>query len=208
MRILDCFTPQTKQYEGRLVSEIATAEGKEPFDALLDIVIADGLLTSFTPARPPDSEADWEARAQVFRDPRAVIGASDAGAHLDLLATFNFSTVLLAEAVRKQRVLELEEAVRLITQVPAELYGLRRRGTLAVGSAADVVVFDEATIDTQTVSTRVDLPAGIGRLYAEADGIGHVIVNGVEIARHGVFTEHRPGTLLRSGRDTYNPSLN
>jgi N-acyl-D-aspartate/D-glutamate deacylase len=96
----------------------------------------------------------------------------------------------------------LEEAVHLLTDVQARLYGIRDRGRLAEGGHADVVVFDEDRVGPGPVHTRHDLPAGAGRLYAEAEGIEHVLVNGTEIVRGGELTGERPGALLRSGRDT------
>ena len=96
----------------------------------------------------------------------------------------------------------MEEAVRLLTDVPAKLYGLEGRGRLAEGAIADVVVFDPATVASGPVYTRHDLPGGAGRLYADAIGIEHVIVNGVEIVRGGKHTGALPGTILHSGRDT------
>jgi N-acyl-D-aspartate/D-glutamate deacylase len=199
--IRDCIAPELRRYEGRTVADIAAEEGKEPFDALCDIVVADDLLTGFGfPDR--ETEADWDARVEVWRDDRAIVGASDAGAHLDFLDTFNYSTTLLANAVRKRPLVPVEEAVRLLTDVPARLYGLRGRGRLARGWRADVTVFDPATVDPGKVEARVDLPGGAFRLYSEAEGVHHVLVNGVEIARGGVFTDARPGTVLRSGRDT------
>jgi N-acyl-D-aspartate/D-glutamate deacylase len=202
MLILETFTADTKRYEGRTVGDIAAEEGKEPFDALLDIVCTDELRTSFcrTPYQP--TRADWEARAQVWRDPRAVVGASDAGAHLDMIDTFNYATVLLQHGVREQGLLSVEEGVRLLTDVPARLYGLRGRGRLAPGACADVVAFDLDRVGTGPTVTRVDLPGGAGRLYAEATGVEHVLVNGTEIATAGRFGEARPGRILRSGRDT------
>jgi N-acyl-D-aspartate/D-glutamate deacylase len=205
--IVEAFTDTTKRYEGRRIDDIAGEEAKSPFDALVDIVVADGLRTSFCSAQGSDSDADWAARAELMRDPRVVVGASDAGAHLDMLATFSFATDLLAYAVRQRGLLGLEEAVRLLTSVPAGLYGLRDRGTLVEGAWADVVVFDEATIGPEEVRTRFDLPGGTGRLYAGANGIATVLVNGTPLVDHGEFTGELPGTLLRAGRDTATPAL-
>jgi N-acyl-D-aspartate/D-glutamate deacylase len=205
--LVETFAPESKRYEGRLVADIAAEQGKEPFDALLDIVCADDLLTSFTNAPYEPTAEDWRARAQVWTDPRAVVGASDAGAHLDMLDTFNFATVLLEHGVRRQQVLSLEEGVRQLTSVPADLYGLSDRGRLVPGAIADVVVFDEATIASRPTETRADLPGGAARLYAEADGIDRVLVGGREIAVDGHFTDDLPGRMLRSGRDTKNPAL-
>ena len=85
-----CSPPRIKQYDGREVGEIAATEGKEPWDVVCDIAVADDLRTIFTPPdRGPDDES-WKRRVEVWRDPRAIVGASDAGAHLDFLATFNY----------------------------------------------------------------------------------------------------------------------
>jgi N-acyl-D-aspartate/D-glutamate deacylase len=205
--IVETFTPETKRYEGRIVADIAAEEGKDPFDALLDIVCADGLRTSFCNLAIPDTDEDWAARASIWRDPRAVVGASDAGAHLDMLTTFSFSTTLLQEGVRQHSLLTLEEAVRLLTDVPAHLYGLRDRGRLTEGAWADIVIFDEATVGRGPVYTSEDLPAGAARLCSDALGIGHVLVNGEEIVANGELTGAIPGILLRSGRDTATPAL-
>jgi N-acyl-D-aspartate/D-glutamate deacylase len=124
-----------------------------------------------------------------------------------MLDTFNFATVLLEHGVRRQQVLSLEEGVRQLTSVPADLYGLSDRGRLVPGAVADVVVFDEATIGSRQTETRADLPGGAARLYAEADGIDRVLVGGREIAIDGKFTGDRPGRMLRSGRDTKTPAL-
>jgi N-acyl-D-aspartate/D-glutamate deacylase len=205
--IAETFAPQNKGFEGRTVGQIADEQGKDPFDALADIVCADELRTLFTSSPPVETAEDWQARAQVWRDPRAVIGASDAGAHLDFLGTFNYTTTLLQEGVREHQAITLEEAVRLLTDVPARLYGLRDRGRLAEGCLADVVVFDETTVGSSPLAMRTDLPGDASRLYASATGIKHVLVNGTQIVEGDAFTDARPGTLLRSGRDTVTPAI-
>jgi N-acyl-D-aspartate/D-glutamate deacylase len=200
--INECMTPDTRKYEGRRVADIAADEDKDPFDALLDIVVADDLMTGFGFPPAGDRDEDWQARLAVWRDERAIVGASDAGAHLDFLATFNYATALLGKAVRQRRLLPIEEAVRMLTDVPARLYGLRDRGRLAPGWCADVVVLDPDEIEPGEVRMRFDLPGGAPRLFSEPSGIDHVLVNGTEIVDHGEFSDARPGTLLRSGRDT------
>jgi N-acyl-D-aspartate/D-glutamate deacylase len=205
--IVETVTPENKRYEGRTVGEIAAEEGKAPFDALLDIVVADGLATLFTNELHEDTSEDWDARREVFRHPGAVVGASDAGAHLDMTAIYSYPTVMLQEIVRENKVIPLEEAVHLLTDVPAQLYGLRGRGRVTPGGYADIVIFDEDTVGATPPVTRYDLPGGAARLYSEAVGISRVLVNGQEILQNGVFTESRPGTILRSGRDTYTPAL-
>ena len=204
---LETFAPENAGYAGRTVGDVAAERGQSPFDALCDIAVADDLRTAFSTPEFGNDRADWEARVAVWRDDRAVIGASDAGAHLDLLATFNYTTTTLAKAVREHEVLPLEEAVHLLTDVPARLYGLRDRGRVTTGGHADLIVFDPATVGPGPVVTRTDLPTGAARVYGDAEGIDQVIVNGTVIVEHGAFTDARPGTLLRSGRDTETPVL-
>jgi N-acyl-D-aspartate/D-glutamate deacylase len=119
-----------------------------------------------------------------------------------MLDTFATTTQVLGDAVRTHGVLGLEAAVRQLTDVPARLYGLRERGRLAQGWHADIAVFDEREVGCGPTYTRRDLPADAARLYADARGIAHVLVNGVEIVRGAEGTGARPGTVLRSGRDT------
>jgi len=135
------------------------------------------------------------------------LGGTDAGAHLDLLATFNATTSMLGNGIRDRNLMPWEEAINLITDAPAQLYGLKKRGRLAEDYHADVVVLDPETVGPRETEIRHDLPGGAWRLYGEADGIDHVLVNGEEIVDHGTFTAARPGTILRSGRDTTGTDL-
>ena len=114
------------------MGSIAAERGQEPFDALVDIVLADGLRTGLRPPIP-ESEADWELRAKVWQDPRTVVGGSDAGAHLDMMCGAVYSTSMLGDGVRKRGLLSWEAAIRELTEVPARLYGLRDRGRVDIG---------------------------------------------------------------------------
>ncbi len=201
MRIVDTVAPENKKYAGETVGKIAAEQGKDPFDALLDIVIADDLATVLSPPMAGGDSDSWRMRAAVWRDPRAVVGASDAGAHLDMLSTFTYATSML-RGVREHDLMPLEEAVHLLTDVQARLYGIRDRGRIEEGWNADLVLFDESRVGPGPVHTRMDLPAGAGRLYAEAEGIEHVLVNGVEVVTGTSLTGELAGTVLRSGRDT------
>ena len=138
----------------------------------------------------------------MLRDPRVVLGASDAGAHMDMMVGADFPTSCLGELVREKGVFTLEELVHQFTEVPARLYGLRDRGTLTEGAWADIVVLDPDKVEAGPPHTIRDLPAGAPRLVTESAGIHRVLVAGTEIAVDGEITDARPGHLIRSGRDT------
>jgi N-acyl-D-aspartate/D-glutamate deacylase len=203
MKIAEVFTPENKPYEGRLIGEIAAEETRDPFDVFVEVTIADGLRTSFMPQLPPEDLELFRERAKIWLDDRTVIGASDAGAHLDMIDTFGAPTALLELGVRRYGVFSLEQAVHQLTAKPAELFGLRERGELREGWHADIVIFDPDKIAQGEVHTRDDLPGGCGRLYAEAHGIHNVIVNGREIIRDGVYLGTPAGVIIRPGLDTY-----
>ena len=205
--VLETFSDIWKPYEGRIIGDIARECGREPWDVLCDIVIADDLRTVIANQDRGQDDATWARRVEVWRDHRAVVGASDAGAHLDMIDSFSYSTTLIARAVRERQLLPLEEAVHYLTGAPAELYGLHERGRLAEGRCADLQVFDPATIGPGPVAMRFDLPGGAGRVYGEAVGVHHVLVNGVPCVEHGELLAARPGRLLRSGTDTHTVSV-
>jgi N-acyl-D-aspartate/D-glutamate deacylase len=207
-RVVSTKSEQNKPYEGRLVGEIAAADGRAPLDAMLAIAVEDGLKTIFSPNYGGHERSCFELRGALWADDRTLIGGSDAGAHLDQIDTFAFSTELLQNGVRTHRVIGLEQAVHAITQRPARYFGLVDRGVIAERAHADVVVFDPATVGRGPTYMRYDLPGGRDfRLYADAIGISNVLVNGVEIVRDGEHTGALPGAVLRSGRDTRTPRL-
>jgi N-acyl-D-aspartate/D-glutamate deacylase len=197
LSVLDTYTDDTRCYEGRRLGDLARELGRDVFDVLCDLGVAD-IRTGFSRAPIGDDPTSWSLRLQTWKDPRVVIGASDAGAHVDMLSTFDYAVALLALA-REREALPLEEVVRLLTGVPAALYGIGDRGRVVDGAHADLVVFDPATVGPGRVSWRNDLPGGAGRLFSQPSGIDSVFVNGTEIVAGGELTGERAGQLLRPG---------
>jgi N-acyl-D-aspartate/D-glutamate deacylase len=207
LSIGETFSEENKDIVGRRVGDVAKERGVDPFTAFLDIAVADELRTYFILPRIGVDERTWDLRKRVWRDPRVILGASDAGAHLDMLCNARYSTSLLGEAVREHQVIPLTEAVHYLTDVPARFYGIKDRGCLAEGYWGDLVIFDPDRIKSGPINTRHDLPGGASRLYSEPVGIESVIVNGAEVIKNNVFTGALPGRVFRSGVDTETVSL-
>jgi len=188
--------PALKPLEGKTVGEIADARGKDANDTFFDIAVDDNLNVKFV---VPRANTDHAGIGRLLKDSRTMIGLSDAGAHLDMLCESGYTTYMLGHWVREEKALTLEHAVKRLTSEPADFFGLKGRGRLQVGAAADICIFDEAKINSPLRPTPVkDLPAGGSRLYCKAEGISRVIVNGETIYRDGQATKARPGKVLRS----------
>src|SRR5581483_820516 len=189
-------TAEGRRYQDRSVAEIAAERGVPPLDAFCDLVLAEDLATQWGAVI---LNGDEEAVAALLRDPAGLLALSDAGAHVDTLCDQGFTTYLLGHWVRERGALALEEAVRLVTSVPADRYGLRGRGRIAPGMAADLVVFDPARVATRPTELVHDLPGGERRLVQRAEGIVNVFVGGAPVVADGAPTDHRPGRVLRGG---------
>jgi len=198
----DTYAPENEGCAFRAVAEIAAERGTEPFDTLLDIVLADDLRTVLWPNTDDGDENTWTMRAAIWSDPRAMVGGSDAGAHLDRMCGSNYPTAFLGDCLRGRKLVPVEQAVHMMTAQPAALFGLRERGLVREGFAADLLVFDPATVGSEPARLVHDLPGDTPRLYAGSHGVVRVLVNGVETVRDGAPTGALPGTLLRSGRHT------
>ena len=198
----DTYSGANEGLKGRTVADVATERGTAPFATLLDIVIADDLRTILWPIAPDGDPASWDLRKTVWEDDRAMLGGSDAGAHLDRMCGAPYTTRFVGDMLRGRQLVSIEEAVRMITSDPANLFGLRDRGVLAPGAWADLAIFDPATVGAGPATLVADLPGGSARLTSDALGVEHVFVNGVETVTHNAVTGAIPGTLLRSGRDT------
>ncbi len=206
-RIGDTVAPENKKYEGRRVDDIARERGVDPWDALVDIEVADEYRTVLWPVPMADTTEDWKRRSELWEHDDVVLGGSDAGAHLDRMLGSPYPTRFLADAMHGRKLISLERAVHLMTDVPARLYGLKDRGRLTPGALADVVVFDPETVSSGPARRVYDLPGQSLRLTAPSTGIRNVLVNGVETIVDGEPTGALPGTVLRSGRDTETVAL-
>ena len=141
-QIGDTYSAANDGLKGRVVADLAERENRGTFDTLLDIVINDDLQTILWPL-PSDSDLkSWQMRAEAWEHPLVLIGGSDAGAHLDRMCGAPYTTSFLADTLRGRQLISLERCVQLMTQAPAQLFGLRERGELREGNHADVVMFD------------------------------------------------------------------
>ena len=178
------------RFVGRTVGEVAAALGKDPVDAFFDLALADDLKTRFTVAI---MNTDAAAVAEIFTHPIALIGLADAGAHLTLFCEAGQTSRLLGHWVRERKALSLEEAVRRITSMPADVFGFADRGRLRPGLAADLVIFDAGTIAAGEPELVHDLPDGGPRLVQRASGIAWSFVNGGAVIRDGKLPDS-PGS--------------
>jgi N-acyl-D-aspartate/D-glutamate deacylase len=178
------------------VAQIARERGTDGVDALLDVTLEDDLDNEFT-------VQSWNTRvermAELLNDRSVLLGLGDGGAHLDMLCDSGYPTYVLGTWVRERKVLSLEEAVRRMTSDPADFYGIRDRGRLAPGLAADVAVFSEQDVSSGGRPERLfDLPGGGKRMVMRSKGIEYTLVNGEVAWERGALTGAASGKVLRS----------
>jgi N-acyl-D-aspartate/D-glutamate deacylase len=189
-------SPALKPFEGRTVAEIAAAQGKDGVDALLDITLADDLECELTMS---SYNTRIDRMTEILNNRDILLGLGDGGAHLDMLCDSGYPTYVLGTWVRDRKVLTLDEGIRRMTSDPADFYGIRDRGRLAPGMAADIAIFDPATVGSAgRPERRYDLPGGAKRMVMRSRGIEYTIVNGVVTWEKGTLTGACAGTVLRS----------
>jgi N-acyl-D-aspartate/D-glutamate deacylase len=161
---------------------------------MIDLALARDLDLFFL---QPLANEDQDYALELMRHPRAVTTFSDSGAHVSQLMDSSLQTHLLSHWVRRKQAFTLEQAVRMLTLVPATLWGFSDRGLVREGFAADLVVFDPDTIAAEMPEVVDDLPAGARRLVQRTRGIAATVVNGEVLLRDGKHTGALPGRLLR-----------
>jgi len=189
--VLDVLDSTLRSFEGRRISDIARREGKDPYDVLFDLVVADhaGTGAAFFLMSEEDVEA---AIAAPWVGVGSDFGATapDGPLHMRRVHPRAYGTFprILGRYVRDEHVLSLETAIRKMTGVAAERMGLVRRGILRPGYFADVTVFDPRTVADR---------ATFEDPHRLAVGIRYVMVNGVLTLDDGRLTDARPGRALR-----------
>ncbi|MEU5034028.1 D-aminoacylase [Streptomyces rubiginosohelvolus] len=198
----DTYSAANEGLSGRVVNDIAAERGQDAFHCLVEICAADDLRTVLWPM-PTDNDPDsWALRQRTWEHEDVMLGGSDAGAHLDRMCGAPYTTRFLGDCLRGRKLVPLTAAVKMLTDDPARLFGLRERGRIEEGFHADLVLFDPERIDAGPATLVHDLPGDSPRLDSKAIGIVSVRVNGVETLRDDKVTGAVPGTVLRSGRDT------
>ncbi|MCO8306342.1 amidohydrolase family protein, partial [Streptomyces sp. RKCA744] len=176
--------------------------GQDALHCLVEICAADDLRTVLWPMPTDNDPASWELRRRTWEHEDVLLGGSDAGAHLDRMCGAPYTTRFIGDCLRGRKLVGLERAVRMLTDDPARLLGLRERGRIAEGYHADLVLFDPERIDAGQARLVHDLPGDSPRLDSRATGIVSVRVGGTETVRDDEITGAIPGRVLRSGRDT------
>jgi N-acyl-D-aspartate/D-glutamate deacylase len=187
---------ELKHLEGKTVADIAAERGVDGVDALLDLTLADDLENEFT---MQSFNTRVDRMTEILRNRDMLLGLGDGGAHLDMLCDSGYPTYVLGTWVRERGVLTLEEGVRRMTSDPADFFGIRDRGRVAPGMAADIAIFDPATVASGGRPERLyDLPGGAKRMVMRSRGIEYTIVNGAVTWERGALTGAAAGQVLRS----------
>jgi len=195
--------PKNKALKGKTIGQLAKDQGKGVIDAFLDLVVEEELTTVFMQS---EINVDTEAMKQILTHPNAIVGLSDGGAHVQFHGGYGYLTKLLGEWVREKQVMTLEQAVRRLTFDSASTFGLYDRGLLRPGMAADITMFDPATVKCGRETVVHDFPAGGWRIKESAEGIFGTVVNGQVLYEEGKHTGALPGKVLRNSHYEHNRS--
>ena len=194
MRVGDVKSRENERYQGRTIAEIAEAEGKRIGEVVLDLSLRDDLDTEFKLEGVVN--ADQEAVARLIDSPLCHFGASDAGAHITQFCGTGDTTYLLSHFVRESGTMTLERGVHRMTGEVARDWGIRDRGTLEAGQAADVVIFDAGRVAITKEEFVDDFPGEARRYVRRAEGFDRVLVNGEVVYGAEGYTEARPGEIV------------
>ena len=190
---MSVFTVNSRQLESlleRSLADLSQERGQDPLDLFFDLALEDNLDMQFL-------FQFGDVNQEMITHPNTLVGLSDGGAHADMRCEAGYSTYLLGTLVRDRKMLALEEAIRRITSVPAQVFGVPLRGTVAAGMIADLVVFDPDTVGCGKQEPVNDFPGGGLRYIEKSTGIAHTILNGQILFSDGEQTGPLSGRVLR-----------
>ncbi|MEZ0122138.1 MAG: amidohydrolase family protein [Candidatus Reddybacter sp.] len=188
---------ENQVYVGMTVAELGASMGKHPSDAMLDLAISEKLKTVFYVV---PFNFDEGLLNEILENEWTVPGLSDGGAHTKFLNYGRYPTNMIETIVRERGSYTLEEAHYRLAAVPAMAAGFHDRGTLEVGRAADIVIYDYENLKVLPCEIVHDLPGNEWRYVNHAEGYRYTIVNGEPIFIDGECTGATPGQLLRHGQ--------
>jgi len=179
VHVIQTFSEKHLPFEQRSVAELAHQVKSDPLDFALDLALSEDLQTVFT-AQLLNSDAS--AVAQLLNHPHSLVSLSDAGAHLTFFNDAGFGLHLLGHWARDLGIMTMAKAVYKLTAQPAAVLGLKERGLIKQGYAADLLMFDPRTVGRGPKHRVFDLPGGAARLNTHATGVHAVWVNGQLVA--------------------------
>ncbi len=185
---------KNRALEGKSVADIAAEQGRDVFDVFMDLSLEEDLDTQFI---TPLANGDEEAVSQIINYPPSLVSLSDGGAHVQFICDTAYPSYLLGHWVRENRAMSLEKAIKVLAAHPAATLGLKDRGMIRPGMAADMAIFDPDTIRPLEPHKVSDLPGNGPRLVQECEGMHYTVVNGQVLVKDGKHTGSYPGRVLR-----------
>jgi len=182
-------------YDVPSMADLARQKGVHPVELMIDMALEHDFDIFF---RQPIANENQDHVLEMLKHPRSLATFSDSGAHVAQIMDSSLQTHLLSYWVRERQALSLEAAVRKVTYDTATFWGFHDRGLVREGMAADLVVFDPATVGPRMPEVVHDLPAGAKRLKQTADGMAWTVVGGEVLLDHNEHTGATPGRLLRA----------
>ena len=189
------FEPDPSESLGRRIEQLGEPAEKVVYDTMCEI--GKGFLHVYMGNY---ADGDLGAVEQMMRHEDTFIGGADGGAHVTVLCDAGYPTFMLQHWVRDRcrgDRFSVEEAVRMLTKEPADLYGFSDRGVVVPGRRADLNVIDLERLRMHMPRVENDLPTGAPRLLQGADGYAATVVAGEVTFRDGKDTGARPGGLIR-----------
>jgi len=191
MRVFTVDKPELQPLLDKSLATLGQEQGKDPLELFFDLALQDTLGMQFL-------YEFGEVNKDMLNHPHTLVGLSDGGAHADMRCEAGYSTYLLGTIVRDKQMLPLETAIQKLTSVPAQVFGVPLRGTVAAGMIADLVVFDPETVNCGKQEPVHDFPGGGLRYIEKSTGIAHTILNGQVLFSDGQQTGPLSGRVLRS----------